>query len=90
MAKKQTKTMSWIETALNMTLGYIVAVVANYVVLPMFGHNVNLADSMGIAVAFTIISSLRSYFLRRFFEWLKVDKGVNFDIPNPFKKAWNG
>lgn len=59
--------MSAIEAMANVSVGYGVAVLATAVVLPMFGHRVSAADTFGISAAFTAVSLVRSYVLRRAF-----------------------
>lgn len=63
----QSKRMSFIESLINVTVGYLVAVGANYIVLPMFGYMVNIADSFYIGLVFMAIAMIRSYLLRRLF-----------------------
>jgi len=63
----QTKLSSITEAFANVILGYLIAVTANYFVLPLFGFNVSIADSVGIGVIFSLISIIRSYVLRRLF-----------------------
>lgn len=59
--------MSAVEATVNVVIGYIVSVVANIMVLPLFGYNVTVFDSFAIGAAFTVISLVRSYSVRRFF-----------------------
>lgn len=63
----QSRIMSATEAATNIAIGYAVSVTANLLVLPMFGYNVTLGDSLAIGLAFTVISLIRSYVVRRFF-----------------------
>lgn len=63
----QTRGMSAVEAAVNVAIGYFVSVVANILVLPLFGYNVTVFDSFAIGAAFTVISLIRSYGVRRFF-----------------------
>tara|TARA_R110000751_G_scaffold239524_1_gene340241 strand:+ start:124 stop:345 length:222 start_codon:yes stop_codon:yes gene_type:complete len=63
----QSKKASLIEALINVTVGYLVAVLANYIVLPMFGYMVNITDSFYIGIVFMIIGIIRSYLLRRLF-----------------------
>ena len=63
----QSRRRSAIEAAANVVIGYLVAVTANYFVLPAFGYMVTVQDSFTISLAFTAISMLRSYVLRRLF-----------------------
>ncbi len=63
----QSRIMSATEAATNIAIGYAVSVTANLLVLPMFGYNVTFGDSLAIGLAFTVISLIRSYVVRRFF-----------------------
>ena len=63
----QTRGMSAVEATVNVAIGYFVSVVANIMVLPLFGYNVTVFDSFAIGAAFTVISLVRSYSVRRFF-----------------------
>ena len=65
----QSKLNSALEAASNVVIGYLVSVLANFAILPMFGYNVTIGDSFAIGLAFTAVSLVRSYALRRFFNW---------------------
>ena len=62
--------MSAVEASFNVLIGYLVSVLANILILPLFGYNVTVADSFAIGLAFTAVSLVRSYALRRWFNWL--------------------
>ena len=66
----QSKRNSAFEAATNVAIGYLVSVLANVLILPMFGYNVTIGDSFAIGLAFTIVSLVRSYVLRRIFNRL--------------------
>lgn len=63
----QSRRGSLIEATANTAIGYLVAVLANVAVLPMFGLHPSVSDSFAIGLVFTIISLVRSYALRRLF-----------------------
>ena len=63
----QSKRGSLIEAIINVVVGYMVAVVTNMVVLPLFDIHVGLGDNMLIGLIFTAVSLGRSYLLRRIF-----------------------
>ena len=63
----QTKKQSLIESITNVLIGYIVAVISNAAILPLFGVNLAFSDSMLIGVWFTVISLIRGYAVRRWF-----------------------
>ena len=67
----QSKRNSALEAATNVAIGYLVSVLANVLILPLFGYNVTIGDSFAIGLAFTVVSLLRSYLLRRVFNWLE-------------------
>lgn len=66
----QTKLQSFIESATNVAVGYVVAVASQLTIFPLFGVELTLSDNLLIGAYFTIISIVRSYFLRRFFNKL--------------------
>ena len=63
----QSRVMSAIEAIANVVIGYLVSVAANILILPLFGYDVSVADSFAIGLAFTAVSLVRSYILRRMF-----------------------
>ena len=63
----QTKKQSLIESITNVLIGYIVAVASNAAILPLFGVNLPFSDSLLIGVWFTVISLIRGYCVRRYF-----------------------
>lgn len=65
--------MSLVESFANVTVGFGIATLANWLVLPLFGYKVTLADSAGIGLIMTVISIIRSYVLRRAFEWIRIN-----------------
>jgi acetyltransferase-like isoleucine patch superfamily enzyme len=68
----QSKRNSAFEAATNVFIGYLVSVLANVLILPLFGYNVTIGDSFAIGLAFTIVSLVRSYVLRRIFNRLDI------------------
>lgn len=66
----QSRRMSLIESVLNVIVGFGIAIATQVVVFPLFGIHVSLSTNVAMAVPFTVISILRSYALRRFFNWL--------------------
>ena len=66
----QSKRNSAFEAATNVAIGYLVSVLANVLILPLFGYNVTIGDSFAIGLAFTVVSLARSYVLRRLFNRL--------------------
>ena len=67
----QTKLGSFIEAWANIAVGFGINFAANIVVLRWYGFAITPSDAFGIGVIFTVISLVRSYILRRWFNGLK-------------------
>lgn len=67
----QTKFQSALETIANTAVGYAVAVYSQVVIFPLFGIHIPFHDNLLIGLYFTVISLIRGYILRRFFNGLK-------------------
>jgi hypothetical protein len=66
----QSRTASAVEAVANVAIGFGIAWLATLVVLPAVGVPVNAAQGFWITCAFTVISLVRSYLLRRLFNRL--------------------
>jgi hypothetical protein len=64
---QQTKLGSLYESIINILIGACVALASQLIVFPMFGINVPLSANLGIMAWFTLISVVRSYIIRRWF-----------------------
>jgi len=67
----QTKTGSLVEAAANIAVGFAINWCANMLVLPWFGFHLSAGTAFHIGLVFTVISLVRSYVLRRWFNGLK-------------------
>ena len=63
----QTKRQSLLEASVNIAVGMGVAFAGQLVVFPALGIEVALRQNVAITVAFTVISLVRQYVLRRVF-----------------------
>ena len=63
----QTKYQSLIESLTNILIGYLTALLSQVLIFPLFNIYVSLQDNLLIGLYFTIISLLRSYLVRRYF-----------------------
>lgn len=63
----QTKRQSRIETLTQQAIGFIVAMVSQLIIFPVFDIHVSMADNLLIGIYFTIVSIIRSYVVRRMF-----------------------
>lgn len=63
----QTKLGSFIEAWVNVAIGFGINFAANLLILPLFGFHITLMDNLYIGLIFTVISVVRSYAIRRWF-----------------------
>lgn len=68
----QSRWMSLAEAAANIVVGYCLAVLTQVIVFPLFGLSISLGDNLRIGIVFTLLSIVRSFVLRRTFEWIAV------------------
>jgi hypothetical protein len=66
---KQTRLMSFVESIVNVAIGYSVALATQILVFPLFGLEVQFRDNLAIGAIFTVVSIVRSYSVRRLFNW---------------------
>ena len=63
----QSKLNSFIESLTNILIGYITALMSQLAIFPLFDINIPLSDNLLIGLYFTLISLVRSYVIRRYF-----------------------
>ena len=66
----QSRRLSLLEAVTNVAVGYVLAIATQIVVFPAFGLQASLGDNLAIGAVFTGISLIRSYTLRRLFEFI--------------------
>lgn len=71
---KQSRLMSLVEALINVAVGFGLAVLTQIMIFPLFGLGVSLVQNLQIGAIFTAVSILRSYTLRRLFEWIRVGR----------------
>lgn len=64
---KQTRLESFIESAINTGLGFLLALVTQILIYPLFDIEVSLGDQTLLALIFTAVSLVRGYVVRRYF-----------------------
>lgn len=69
---KQSRLMSFVESAVNIAVGLGVAMLGNAIILPMVGFDVSLTQNAIVAGFMTVLSLVRSFGLRRLFEALHI------------------
>jgi hypothetical protein len=67
----QSRIQSLIEAWANVAVGYLVALASQLALFPLFGIHIPLSSNLWIGAWFTVISLVRSYVLRRWFNGLK-------------------
>lgn len=72
MERGQTRKWSFIESCVNVLVGYGIAVASQVLIFPLFDIHVPLRANLLIGLFFTVISIIRSYVLRRAFNWWHV------------------
>lgn len=63
----QSRLQSFIESCINVAIGYGIALASQILVFPLFGINIPLSSNIAIGAIFTVISIARSYLVRRLF-----------------------
>lgn len=63
----QSRRHSALESVANIAIGYVVAIAAQTAIFPLFGIHIRFGDDLAIGAAFTVVSLIRSYILRRTF-----------------------
>jgi hypothetical protein len=65
---RQTKLGSFYEACINVAIGFGINFIANLIILPFFGFNITLMDNLYIGLLYTVVSVVRSYVVRRWFD----------------------
>ena len=63
----QSKIKSLIESIINTSLGFLVALIAQILIYPIFDIEVSFGDQTILALIFTSVSLVRGYIVRRYF-----------------------
>jgi hypothetical protein len=63
----QSRLGSFIEAMINIIIGFAINFTANALVFPLFGWHISTADNFLLGAIYTVISLVRSYTIRRWF-----------------------
>jgi hypothetical protein len=63
----QTRIQSLIEALMNTAIGFSINFCANLLIFPHFGFNISLGANFMLGLLYTVISVVRSYCVRRWF-----------------------
>ena len=66
----ETRRQSLLEAVVNILIGFIVAGLSQMIIFPIFDIQTSAVENLAIASYFTIIGLIRSYILRRIFNYL--------------------
>lgn len=69
---KQSKLMSWVESLINIAIGFGISLLAQMYFLPLLGIAIDFHQNLVFALIMTVISIVRSVTLRRLFEALHI------------------
>ena len=68
----QTVTGSFVESWVNILIGFSINFTANMLILPLFGfHSLTVGKNFVIGLLYTVISLVRSFVIRRWFNGIK-------------------
>jgi hypothetical protein len=69
---KQTRRMSFVESLSNLFLGFCLSLIINHYGMKfLFGYTLPLMGNLILVIIFSLVSIIRSYGIRRVFEYLK-------------------
>jgi uncharacterized membrane protein YbjE (DUF340 family) len=66
----QSRRMSALETMANLTVGIIISWLLGYFLLPYWGFEQTASAATTVTLVYTVASVIRSYTIRRVFNWL--------------------
>ena len=67
MMRGQSRLHSWLEAGANIVVGFTINYFANLLIFPLFGFHISLGANFVMGLIYTVISLVRSYALRRWF-----------------------
>jgi hypothetical protein len=74
---KQSRLMSWLESCINIAVGFGISLAAQMFFLPLLGVAIDFHQNLFFALIMTVISLLRSFLLRRVFETLHIRRPLS-------------
>lgn len=63
----QTKKQSFIESLANVTIGFFITMISLHIIFPILGIENNSGKNIILTIYLTVLSILRNYVLRRYF-----------------------
>lgn len=65
--KRQSKKQSLVESLTNVSIGFSVSLCSTFAILPILNIESSVSKNITMTIYYTIISIVRSYLIRRFF-----------------------
>ena len=85
---KQSRSMSLVESVVNILVGFGISLGAQIAFLPLLGVQVTLGQNLVFALIMTVISIARSYALRRLFEALHIRRPLTPAMNAVIAERW--
>jgi hypothetical protein len=77
--------MSLVEAITNVVVGYGIAVGTQILIFPLFGLHTTLGQNLAMGGIFTMVSLVRSFLLRRFFEAVRTRRSTSCTTRQNFR-----
>jgi hypothetical protein len=72
----QSRVGSFVEQLLNIGSGFFISLLLwSFIIVPVWGMDVDMSDNLAITGTFTLVSVVRGYLWRRFFNRYNLFKG---------------
>jgi hypothetical protein len=63
----QSRLQSLSESLLNVGIGFFISMAAQFIIFPNYDIHISMSDNLAIGLWFTVVSIVRSYVIRRWF-----------------------
>lgn len=67
----QTRTMSMVETITNVAIGLVVSFLSQVAIFKYYDIHISLAQNLELTLYFTVVSVIRGFAVRRFFNSIR-------------------
>jgi hypothetical protein len=82
----QSRLQSAVETVMNYVVGFGLAWPMNKYVLRWLGFHVSNEQATGLTLLFTAVSVIRSFAIRRFFNWFNARPTIKGTLIHPYDR----
>lgn len=74
----QSKKESWKEALANTAVSFIGTLIAQGIIFPLIGLDASWGQLWSTALIFALLNTVKTYFVRRYFIWMKLKRNNNF------------